>query len=118
MKRLLAVVVFLTRSLTAQPLQAGVAVVDITPPAGFEMWGAAGRKGFAEATLDPLFARTLVLRQGSVSVALVTLDLGRTFGREQMDEVRRAVRQSSGIEHVIFTASHTHTGPNILDARY
>ena len=59
-----------------------------------------------------------MLRQGTVTVALVTLDLGRTFGREQMDRVRHAVRQSVGIGHVLFTASHTHTGPNILDDRY
>ena len=118
MTRLVAVLLYLSRALAAQPLEAGVATVDITPPPGFEMWGAAGRKGFADGSLDPLFARALVLRQGALSVALVTLDLGRTFGREQMDGVRRAVRQSAGIGHVIFTASHTHTGPNILDDQF
>lgn len=102
----------------AGSLQGGVSVVEITPPAGFEMWGAAGRKGFAESALDPLYARTLVLKHQGVSMALVTLDLGRTFSREQMDRVRAAVRKSAGIEHVIFTASHTHTGPNILDDAY
>jgi hypothetical protein len=105
-------------SLGARGLEAGVAIADITPPAGFEMWGAAGRKGFAEGTLDPLFARVLALRHGEVSVALVALDLGRPFGRTQLEGVRRAVKQSVGIQHVIFTASHTHTGPNILDDRY
>jgi neutral ceramidase len=104
--------------LAGQPLQAGVASAEITPPAGFEMWGAAGRKGFAESTLDPLWARALVLRDGHSSFALVTLDLGRTFSRPQMDRVRAAVRQSVGIEHVVFAASHTHTGPNILDDAY
>lgn len=99
----------------AQFLEAGASRVDITPPAGFEMWGAAGRKGFAESALDPLFARTLVLKSGDLAVALVTLDLGRTFSREQMGRVRGKVRQSVGIRHVIFAASHTHTGPNILD---
>lgn len=102
----------------AESLQAGASRVDITPPAGFEMWGAAGRKGFAESTLDPLFARTLVLKVGDTAVALVALDLGRTFSREQMDRVRRKVKGSAGIRHAIFTASHTHTGPNIMDDAY
>ncbi len=102
----------------AQQLQAGVSRVDITPPAGFEMWGAAGRKGFAGPALDPLFARTLVLKADGIAVALVTLDLGRTFSQEQMDRVRRKVEQSAKIRHVIFAASHTHTGPNILDDAY
>lgn len=118
MTRLIALSLYIARTLAAEPLEAGATMVDITPPPGFEMWGAAGRKGFAEATLDPLWARTLVLRQDALSVALVTLDLGRTFSRQQMDSVRRAVRQSAAIQHVIFTASHTHTGPNILDEQY
>lgn len=102
----------------AQGLMAGVSRVDITPPPGFEMWGAAGRKVFAESVLDPLFARALVLKSADLSVALVTLDLGRTFSREQMNRVRKKVEQTVGIRHVIFAASHTHTGPNIMDDTY
>ena len=121
MKRLLIVAPWFLLQLqraSAQPLQAGVAAADITPPPGIEMWGAAGRKGFAESTLDPLQARILALKHGDISIALVTLDLGRPFSRDQIDRVRSAVRKSVGIEHVIFNASHTHTGPNILDDRY
>lgn len=99
-------------------LEAGVSVTDITPPAGFEMWGAAGRTGFAEGALDPLYARTVVLKTDSVSVGIVVLDLGRTFSREQMDRVRRNVKRTVGISHVLFSATHTHTGPNILDDRF
>jgi len=102
----------------AQEIEAGVSRVDITPPAGFEMWGAAGRTGFAESALDPLYARTLVLRADGKTVALVTLDLGRTFSWEQMDRIRKRVLQSAKVQHVVFAASHTHTGPNILDDAY
>lgn len=121
MRRLAGVAVagaILAGAARAQQLEAGVSRVDITPPAGFEMWGAAGRTAFAESALDPLFARTLVLKAGGKLVALVTLDLGRTFSREQMDRVRKKVELSVKIRHVIFTASHTHTGPNILDDAY
>jgi hypothetical protein len=118
MTRWAVVLVCLSWQARAQPLAAGIAAADITPAAGFEMWGAAGRKGFAESALDPLQSRVLVLRGAGSSLALVALDLGRTFSREQMDRVRSAVRRSAGINYVIFTASHTHTGPNILDDGY
>ena len=112
----------LTAVLSSPPMliaiEAGVSVTDITPPPGFEMWGAAGRRGFAEGALDPLYARTIVLKTDSISIGIVVLDLGRTFSREQMDRVRRNVKRTVGISHVLFSATHTHTGPNILDDRF
>ncbi|HMX27139.1 MAG TPA: hypothetical protein PKC13_16175, partial [Blastocatellia bacterium] len=61
-------------------LRAGASRVDITPPPGVEMWGYFDRSGPATATLDPLFARVLVLDDGRQTIALITLDLGRSFG--------------------------------------
>jgi hypothetical protein len=46
------------------------------------------------------------------------LDLGRTFDVEHMDELRSRVKSDSGIEHVIFAASHTHSGPTPLNKKY
>ncbi|MGH9444930.1 MAG: hypothetical protein ACRD3O_04270, partial [Terriglobia bacterium] len=58
----------------------------------------------------------LVLEVGKKRLALVTLDLGRTFGQPLLDELRQAVSQRYRISFLIVTASHTHSGPNILDA--
>jgi len=101
----------------AAGLLAGVARADITPPAGVEMWGYSNRADKAQGKLDPLYARVLLLDDGRTAVAIVTLDLGRTFGRAQMDSVRERVRRSSRVSDVMFIASHTHSGP-VIDDEY
>lgn len=101
----------------AQSLKAGVARADITPAPGVELWGYSNRSGPATGTLDPLFARVLVLDDGRQAVAVVTLDLGRTFGQPQMNFVRTRVRESHRVNEVMFIASHTHSGP-VIDEDY
>ncbi len=101
--------------LRSATLRAGVAKADITPPAGLRMYGYMDRTRPATGTLDPLFARVLVLEARERRVALVTLDLGRTFGESSLEHLRAAARRSSRISFLIVTASHTHSGPNILD---
>lgn len=93
-------------------LSAGVARADITPPPGVDLWGYSNRSGPATGTLDPLFARVLYLNDGRSSVAVITLDLGRSFGRPQIAYVRQRANSE-----VMFIASHTHSGP-VLDEDY
>lgn len=100
-------------SLPGATLRAGVAKVDITPPVGLPMWGYTLRD--STGTLDPLYARVLVLEVGEKRLALVTLDLGRCFGHESLERLRATVRQSSGITYVLAAASHTHSGPVVQD---
>lgn len=99
-------------------LRAGVAKADITPPPGLSMYGYSDRlteKHYSTGTLDPLEARVLVLEVGDQRVALVALDLGRCFGKASLDKVRAEVKSRSGISLLLMSASHTHSGPNILD---
>src|SRR5712691_10460772 len=102
---------------SAQSFKAGVARADITPSPGVELWGYSDRSGPATGMLDPLFARVLVLDDGRQAVAVVTLDLGRSFGQPQMNFVRERVRQIHGVSEVMFIASHTHSGP-VIDEDY
>jgi len=100
------------------PLRAGVAQVDITPPPGLPLYGYFDRitkHQVATGTLDPLYGRVLVLEAGGKRVALVTLDLGRTFDESWLARLRDIAKRSSRIDQVMVTASHTHSGPNILD---
>lgn len=102
----------------AAKLEAGVEQADITPPAGQPMYGYFDRitkHQVASGTLDPLYARVLVLQAAGKRVALVTLDLGRTFDESWLDRLRREAGTASHIDEMIVTASHTHSGPNILD---
>jgi hypothetical protein len=100
---------------TYAEMKAGVAKVDITPPLGTLMWGYFDRLTGAEGVLDPLYARVLVLESGNTRLAYVDLDLGRTFGPASLQSLRKAIEQSSGIDDLIVQATHTHTGPVILD---
>jgi neutral ceramidase len=101
----------------AQSFKAGVAKADITPAPGVELWGYGDRSGPATGTLDPLYARVLVLDDGRQAVAVVTLDLGRSFGQPQMNFVRKRVLQLHRVNEVMFIASHTHSGP-VIDEDY
>ena len=100
----------------AQTLRAGVSRVDITPPPGVDMWGYFDRSGPANGKLDPLFARVLVLDDGRQSVALITLDLGRSFGPPQIAWLRDKARRQHAVAEVMLIASHTHSGPVIDDS--
>jgi hypothetical protein len=93
------------------PLTAGAARTDITPPAGFPMWGYGARHDAAcQGLLDPLQARALVLAAGGEKLAIVSLDLGRAPTRATTASLRARL-EKAGIRHVMLVASHTHHGP-------
>lgn len=77
------------------------------------MWGYSNRQSPATGTLDPLYARVLVLEAGRQSLALVDIDLGRPFGPASLQWLRNAARQD--VSFLILTATHTHSGPVIQD---
>jgi len=96
----------------ADPLKAGAARVDITPPTGFPMWGYAARKDAPSTGVrDPLYARAVVLTAGSRKIAFVSLDLGRAPTRQSMQNIRKQLMDGTQIENVFLVASHTHHGP-------
>ncbi len=99
----------------AAVLRAGTARVDITPAGGEQLWGFEDRVKPATGTLDPLYARVLVLEAGDTRLALVTLDLGRTFGPPAIQHLRESARRTSKISCLLVTASHTHSAPVIAD---
>jgi len=96
----------------AGTLRAGIAKVDITPPVGATMWGYSNRPGPAKATLDPLYAKVLAVGDGTTTVALVTLDLGRAFDDDHRERISKAAAKA-GIQTVLVAASHTHHGPSL-----
>src|SRR5437868_3166026 len=103
-------------SLQAQTsLRAGAAQVAITPPVGAPMAGYYHSRA-AEGVLDDLYAKALVLDDGSSKVALVTLDLiSTTFSLTR--EARALIEKSAGIPaaNVMISATHAHTGPELAD---
>ncbi len=95
----------------AEPLEAGVAVVDITPPGTYRLSGYFHQR-LSTGTHDPLLAKAIVLRQGSTQAAIVACDLiGLPLGLTS--RVRREAEKRSGIpaENILLAATHSHTGP-------
>jgi hypothetical protein len=99
----------------ARELQAGAASVELHPPSGILMAGFSARAGTAQGVLDPLHARILVIEGKDRGIAMVTLDLAGVLPPQQLDAIRSQVKASTGIEDVIFCASHTHSGPLLFD---
>jgi neutral ceramidase len=111
MRRAAFLIVLLHATTAYAQLRAGVARVDITPPALMQMYGYANRRcGDAIGTHDPLQAKALVLEAGGSRMAIVTLDLGSMVS----DNVRREVATRLNIPILLLSASHSHSTPSFL----
>src|SRR5713101_5345889 len=114
----------LTWPVGAQPALAegvlcvGLAEVDITPPKGFLVAGYYNER-LATGTIDPLKARAMVVRTEQVQAAVVTCDL-TDIAADLTVEVRRRASARTGIpaEHIILTATHSHTAPDYTKDLY
>ena len=94
-------------------IRAAVASVDITPPVGYYLGGYGARTEPSNAVRDPLHGRVLLLDNGRVRLAIITLDLlGLKW--ETTQEVRRAVSAAAGVaaENILVSYSHTYSGPD------
>jgi len=97
-----------------EDMKAGAAERDVTPAVGLPIAAPTRR---SVGVHDPLFARGLVLedeapRDGTgakgTSVAILCFDLIGS-GFEVADQVRQAVREHTGIEHVLLNFGHPHS---------
>lgn len=62
---------------------------------------------------DELWARAIVLRQGDVTLGLVSVDLIGYFFNE-VDEIRERARKGLGLDNVVIASTHVHEGPDTL----
>ena len=92
-------------------LLAGVATVDITPPVGYRMSGYF-RERLSTGTLNPLYAKALVLRQGNESAAMVFCDI-IGISPEVSSQARKQASKITGVPaaNIMIAATHSHTGP-------
>ncbi|MEX2169253.1 MAG: neutral/alkaline non-lysosomal ceramidase N-terminal domain-containing protein [Pirellulales bacterium] len=92
----------------------GVASRDITPQKPTPMWGYGDRHAMlSQGTLDPLYAKAVVIHAGQDKLAIVGTDLGRGPTAAMMEEIRAELREKAGIEHCLITGSHSHHTPVI-----
>jgi len=96
-------------------IRAGFAEKVITPPVGVYLAGYFHDR-IAERVRDDLYVKAAVFEAGGQRVAIVACDLAHV-GREIVHDAKHRVYESIGIppESVIISATHTHTGPEILE---
>ena len=100
---------------TAQAvLKGGCSKVNITPPLGIALTGSAGKPSSDIA--DELYAKALVLDDGSTTIAIVSADLLYVPLEEITNPVREIIKEKIGIpeQNVLIYATHTHSGPEVF----
>lgn len=106
---LMGLVAWIPSAGTAAGLSAGSTKLEISPGTNILNWvGHAPYPG----VLDPVYARAVVLSDGTAKVALISWDLTDT--REGfVRRVRREIQAATQIpvDHILINASHTHSAP-------
>ena len=99
---------------TAASLKAGSAKVNITPPVGITLIGSYGKP--SDSILDDLYAKALVLNDGSTTIAIVSLDLLYSPLEDITGPVRDIITEKIGIpsQNILVCATHTHSGPEVF----
>ena len=92
-------------------LKAGAASADMTPPAGIPMAGG-WRPKPSQGIDTPLMAHALVLDDGAMRLAIISLDLIVLLA-EDANRAKERIRGETGIppENIIVACSHTHEAP-------
>jgi hypothetical protein len=95
-------------------LKGGCAQVNITPPLGIPLIGSKGQP--SDDILDDLYAKALVLDDGTSTIAIISADLLYTPLEEITNPVRRIIKKKTNIpeRNVLLCATHTHSGPEVF----
>lgn len=114
---LLSLVFFLMNHVTmATPpetgFKAGAAKIKITPETPIPMSGYGGRKDPFKGVREDIFARAVVISDGSNKVAVLSAEL-IGFSHSFWEECTSLIRQQTGIpvENIFLSAVHSHSGP-------
>ena len=93
-------------------LQAGTAIIDITPQKPMFLHGYPHVERISEGIHDPLYASAMVIDNGEIQIGFCAVDIV-FISREISDRVRERVQAATGIpgQNLMISASHTHSGP-------
>lgn len=95
-------------------LRGGCAKVNITPPIGIPLIGSYGKP--SDDVLDELYAKALVLDDGTNAIAIISCDLLYTPLEEITGPVRAIITKKTDIpeRNILVCATHTHSGPEVF----
>jgi hypothetical protein len=97
--------------------RAGAAEINISPDKFPVIVSGGFLQGRGDQLNDPLFARALILDDGTTRLAMVVVDT-LMMPRELVDDAKRLVEQATGIrpDRILVAATHTHTAPSVMGA--
>lgn len=97
-------------------LMAGTASVDISPNRSIFLSGYPHVKRYSTSIHDPLLSSALFLDSMGKRVLFISNDI-IYVSKQMVQRARRRITQSLPIseEHILISASHTHSGPKMLD---
>ena len=96
----------------ANTFRAGVYAVDITPPKFPVIVNGMFLERIAEKAHDRIYARCLVMDDGTVRLAMVVVD-SCMVPRDLLDRAKEMAQARSGIpvDRMLISATHTHSAP-------
>jgi Neutral/alkaline non-lysosomal ceramidase. len=97
-------------------LRAGAATVDVTPRASTFLFGYPHVPRMSTGTHDPLEGAALYLESGDARLLFLANDV-IFVSKAQTAEIRRRIFHRTGIPEkaIMVTATHTHSGPAMID---
>lgn len=98
----------------ADGIRVGVAAVPITPPDAEFLAGGLPYRNWL-IVHDAIWARAIVLEQGSHRVALVSVDLIGLY-YDDVVQARTRIADRLPVDYVLVAATHTHNAPDTLGA--
>jgi len=96
----------------APPLMVGVGRADITPPTGHYFQGWVESSAVGTGVNTRIYARAIVLQEGSQKYALVAEDMNGIAGGKLLDAISQVADLGFTPQNVLDSASHTHAAPS------
>ena len=98
------------------PLLAGAAVVDVTPAKSVFLSGYPHVRRYSTGVHDPLLASALCLQAGDGRVLFIANDV-IYVSKQMVARARQRLAERTGIASgdIMISATHTHSGPKMLD---
>ena len=110
------ILVLLLPVLRADPVfRAGAQVTDISPTNFPVVVNGMFTERSADRVVDPLFAKALVLDDGSHRIALCVVD-SCMVPRDLIDQAKAIASRATGIapDHILISSTHTHSAPSAM----
>src|SRR2546421_6806891 len=103
-------------SIASTKLLAGAAAVDITPDRSLHLAGYPHVTRYSTGVHDPLLSSALCLGAGNTRVLIIGNDI-IYVSKQLVTRARQRIAQQTGIpgENILISATHTHSGPKMLD---